>query len=324
MVVLLFIPSLGPAYLARLYPESLWQVLFTYPYVPAIKAGVLFLPLLLPPLASWIACRSPVRVGSLLLLWSCLPLLLVGLYFWLESVPTDDTRLLILRLGFAFSFLLTLVETISLTLLLRSQEQAPRLVNQSDTLPFAQDQPNIRSDHNVGERRLEHIGTRRSLPSLVLPLILVLLCYLLIFLSLFFPYVDTWDDYDIGVTQTTGWQLSGEWLVYMGVLSVALFLLIYAIASLPFMPIQNHSLLFRSIALNHLFNLLGFLSSSLLLIPPLIFVGDLHGPFQRVDPAFGIPSAAFLLASIVSGLSLSRVLELRSGTRLAPAPTFPP
>jgi len=110
----------------------------------------------------------------------------------------------------------------------------------------------------------------------------------------------------------------------MGVLSVSLFLLIYAIASLPFTPIQNHSLLFRSIALTHLFNLLGFLSSSLLLIPPLIFVGDLHGPFQRVDPAFRMLSAAFLLASIGSGLSLSRVLELRSGTRLAPAPTFPP
>jgi len=324
MLVSLFIPSLGPAYEARIVPESLWQALFTYPYVPTIKAGVLLLPLLLPPLASWIACRSWVRVGSLLLLWSCLPLLLVGLYFWLEGGPTDDPRLLVLRLGFAFSFLLTLVEAISLTLLLKSQEQAPRLVNQSDTLPFAQDQPTISSDHNVGERRLEHIGTRRSPPSLVLPLIFVLLCYLLIFLSLFFPYLDTWDDYDMGVVQTTGWQLSGEWLVYMGVLSVSLFLLIYAIASLPFTRIQNHSLLFRSIALNHLFNLLGFLSSSLLLIPPLIFVGDLHGPFQRVDPAFGIPSAAFLLASIVSGLSLSRVLELRSGTRLAPAPTFPP
>jgi hypothetical protein len=232
-----------------------------------------------------------------------------GLVLLAGGPPTDDPQLLVLRLGFAFSFLLTLVETISLPLLLKSQEQAPRLVNQSDTLSFAQDQPNISSDHNVGERRLEHIGTRRVLPRLILPLILVLLCYLLIFLSLFFPYVDTWDDYDPGIFQTTGWQLSGGWLASMGVLSVSLFFLIYTIASLSFTPIQKHSLLFRSIALNHLFNLLGFLSSSLLLIPPLIFVGDLHGPFQRVDPAFGIPSAAFLLASIGSGLLLSRVME---------------
>ncbi len=187
MVVRLFIPSLGPASEDRLVPESLWQMLFAQDTpAPAIIAGFLFLPLLLPPLASWAACRSRVSAGSLLPLWSYLPLLLVGLLFWLLG-PTNDPQRLVLRVGFALSFLLTLVETISLPLLLRSQEQAPRLLNQSETLLSAQDKPARRSDPWEGERRSEYTGTRRSLPSLVLPLILVLLCYLLIFLSLFFP-----------------------------------------------------------------------------------------------------------------------------------------
>ena len=325
MVVSLFIPSLGPASEDRLVPESLWQMLFAQDTpAPAIIAGFLFLPLLVPPLASWAACRSRVSAGSLLPLWSCLLLLLVGLLFWLLG-PTNDPQRLVLRVGFALSFLLTLVETISLPLLLRSQEQAPRLVNQSETLLSAQDKPARRSDPWEGERRSEYTGTRRSLPSLVLPLILVLLCYLLIFLSLFFPYLDTSGSYESVSFQTTGWQLSGEWLACTGGLSVPLFLLtLSAIASLSFTPIQKHSMLFRSIALTHLFNLLGFLSSSLLLIFSLSFGGDLHGPFHHVDAAFGIPPAAFLLTSIGSGLLLSRVLELRSGTRLAPAPVFPP
>jgi hypothetical protein len=54
MVVSLFIPSLGPASEDRLVPESLWQMLFAQDTpAPAIIAGFLFLPLLVPPLASW-------------------------------------------------------------------------------------------------------------------------------------------------------------------------------------------------------------------------------------------------------------------------------
>lgn len=330
MIVSLFVPSLGPASEDRLVPENLFQVFFAqYAEVrtpaPAITAGFLVLPLLLPPLASWAACRSPVRMRSLLAVGGCLLLLLVGLLFWLLG-PTDDPQRLVVRLGFALSFLLTLVETISLPLLLRSQEQA-RPANQSERLLSTQDQPARRSDPWEGERRSEHTGTRRALPRLVWSLILVLPCYLLIFLSLFFPYLDTSGGYEPVSFQTTGWQLSGEWLACTGGLSGLLFLLLlipYAIANLPFKPLQKHSLLFRSIALTHLFNLLGFLSSSLLLLYSMAFVGDLHGPFQSVDAAFGIPPAAFLLASIGSGLLLGRVLDLRSGMRLAPAPAFPP
>ena len=155
MIVSLFVPSLGPASEDRLVPESLLQVLFAqYAEVrtpaPAITAGFLVLPLLLPPLASWAACRSPVRMRSLLPQWNCLPLLLVGLLFWLRG-PTDDPPHLILCLGFALSFLLTLVETISLLLHLRSQEQAPGRVNPSETLPSAQDTPARRSDPWEGE-----------------------------------------------------------------------------------------------------------------------------------------------------------------------------
>lgn len=324
MIVSLFVPSLGPASEDRLVPESLLQVFFAqYAEVrtpaPAITAGFLVLPLLLPPLASWAACRSPVRMRSLLPLGSCLPLLLVGLLFWLMG-RTDDPERLVVRLGFALSFLLTLVETISLPLLLRSQEQA-RLVNHSGHLPSAQDKPARGSDPCEGEI-WEHTGTRRALPSLVLSITLVLLCYLLIFLSLFFPYLKTSGGYAPVSFQTTGWQLSGEWLGCTTGVSFLVLLFLLALSQvvrMSFTPIQKQSLLFRSIALNHLFNLLGFLSSSLLLIFSLGFVGDLDGPFQSVDAAFGIPPAAFLLASIGSGLLLDRVsliAEVTSHDRL--------
>jgi hypothetical protein len=95
MVVSLFIPSLGPASENRLVPESLWQMLFAQDTpAPAIIAGFLFLPLLVPPLASWAACRSRVSAGSLLPLWSCLPLLLVGLLFWLLGPTKMPYRVL--------------------------------------------------------------------------------------------------------------------------------------------------------------------------------------------------------------------------------------
>lgn len=328
MIVSLFIPSLGPASEDRLVPESLLQVFFAqYAEVgtpaPAIPAGFLILPLLLPPLASWAACRSPVRMGRLLPLWSCLPLLLVGLFFWLLG-PTDDPQRLPLRLGFALSFLLTLGETIALPLLLRSQEQT-RLVNHSEHLPAAQDQPARRSDTGSGTRQEEHTGTRRAGPSFVLLLTLLLLCYLLIFLSLFFPYTETSGGLEPVSFQTTGWQLSGAWLGWMGglmVLTVPLFFLTpYTLAYKSFTPMQKDLLLFRSLALTHLFNLLGFLSSSLMLLTS--STGDLYGPFTRVDAAFGIPPAAFLLASIGSGLLLNQLLEPQRGASPFQAPGVP-
>ena len=302
MIVSLFIPSLDPALADRVVPESLWQMLFVQQglVAPEIMAGFLVLSLLLPPLASWAACRSPVRMGSQLPLWSCLPLLLVGLFFWLRG-PTDDPQRLVVRWGFALSFLLTLGETIALPLLLRSQQLAGP------------------ANHS------EHIGMRRSMPRLVLLLTLLLLCYLLIFLSLFFPFTDTSGGLEPVSFQTTGWHLAGAWLGWTGGLMVVtvpfFFLTPYALAYTSFTPMRKDLLLFRSLALIHLFNLLGFLSSSLMLLTSP--GGDLYGPFTHVDAAFGIPPAAFLLASIGSGLLLSHLLEPQHGARPLQAPGVP-
>jgi MFS family permease len=300
-----------------------------------VTAFVEFIVLALPPLAAWVASRFPVRMIGLLGVWLSLPLILAFFLVyaafglgpgWLSRATP---LIWIPPLGLALSFTLCLVLAILLPLI-RAHERAALLVSRPERPTSAQDESTERFHIPASEMRTEHTSIDLRLLGLAF---LGLLCHLIIFLSLFFTYTEIYNPYDIEnpITRTTGWQMIGSGfqpqtyylpipsipavvaILLLAVLILPALIYLACLLLIPFKSAKIGTLLFKSIYLSYLLNIIGFSLSSIGLVFSLLFRGgDLHNPVQSTDAAFVVPPVAFLLS-----LLCSRVL-IGSGLRPRP------
>jgi hypothetical protein len=165
----------------------------------------------------------------------------------------------------------------------------------------------------------------RYLLSLIL---LDLLCHLLIFLSLYFPYTETYDPYEQATFRATGWQMlgGGFQLAMLWPTREAVAIVLLAALILPVFPNLSCLLLFplksewkdvllgKGFYLNCLLNTVGFALSSSALTLSLLFLGaDFNKETHRIDTAFGILPAAFLLSLVCSCVLLGHFLQRTGG-----------
>jgi hypothetical protein len=308
--------------------ETVWQALFPTNFLRddlyffVILALILLGALALPPLVSWAAARSPVRMMSLVSVWVSLPLTLVAWLFctvqlWsLVNGFRSASRLAIFvpPLGFVLSFAFCLVLAPSLPRLL-AHEQAALARSRPEHLTSAQDERAERVHASEGETRPKYAGTGRFLPSLAVS---GLLCHLLVFLSLFFSSTETYDPYMMATFYTTGWQvlLGGDIRAFflLPVLILPIFPYLFCLLLIPLKSEWKDVLLRKSFALNGLLNMVGFV----LIIVTLAFslIGDFNKENHRLDAASGIPLAAFLLSLICSSVLFGHFLQRRTEARL--------
>jgi hypothetical protein len=330
-----FVPSLSDP------QENLWQVLippwnglFAFDRDPSvIIACLMFIPLVLPLCAAWTATRLPARLLSLVGMWISLPLIFLAWFFWavlaLELYAPSSglggilkLALFVPSLGFALSSLFCLLLTRYQRRLFEIQEAALD-ASQSEYSSSAHDENVGHTPALKKETRSAHTGVNRLLPGPALFTILTsagLLCQLLVFLSLSLPYTLTIIyDPSVKTFHTTGWQVFG---LQAPSAALALFLLIIpllpVLASLLYrlpVPLEKalkETLLEGSIYASYLLNMLCFLLSSIVLVYSLLFVGeDVNQGARWLDAAFGIPSAALLVALICSGYLRGYLLQQR-------------
>ncbi len=303
--------------------------------------------LVFPPLASWVAFRFPVRMMSLVGVWISLCLTLVaglffsGLFWSPPALYSDGSSVLGLSLadlvfriplfGFGLSFILCLVLAIRLPLI-RAHEQAALRVSWLEGLASIREASRERAHISEEETRPSRAGKDFRLPLFAF---LGLLCHLLIFLSLFFTYIDYYDPYGDTVlpTPTTGWQLLAQAfqpqtspraaimpplpapLAIVLLTTLILPALIY-LACLVLWPVKSElkdTRLRKSVYVCYLLNLIGLsLSSFYVMFSWLSHGGDLHDPVQDTSLAFAIPPIAFLLSLACSYLLVNH-FRLRSG-----------
>jgi hypothetical protein len=333
---------------------STWQGGFQYQLTPAVVGNsvtfndVVFLalfqlgPLVLPPLAAWVAFRFPTRLVSLVGLWISLALtfmacLLQVLPFFSRMPPglslLPDLSLaglitLILPLSFGLSSILCL----ALALRLPLQKRSALRMRRSEALAVMGAESGERSRLSAEGRPLAQVSKGFGL---TIAASFGLLCHLLIALSLFFPYVDYYDTYGQAgwPAHITGWQLLGEPFqpvalrittlmpplsVHLAmVLLVTLILpaLIYLVCLAPW-PLKGElrdKRLRISVSLGYVLNLIGLsLSSFFVALSLLSHGGDLHDPFQNTDLAFAVPPIAFLFSLACSSVVVTH-LRPRSG-----------
>ncbi|HXR65650.1 MAG TPA: hypothetical protein VN729_06995 [Ktedonobacteraceae bacterium] len=330
--------------------ESLWQVLippwnglFAFDRDPSvIIACLMFIPLVLPVCASWAATRLPTRLLSLVGMWISLPLIFLAWFFWavlaLELYAPSSglggilkLALFVPPLGLALSSLFCLLLTRYQRRLFEIQEAAPD-TSQSDYSSSAYDEDVGHSPTLKKETRSAYTGAKRFLPGPALFTILTsagLLCQLLVLLSLSLSYTRTITyDPSVKIFHTTGWQVFG---LQTPSAAIAFFLLIIpllpVLASLLYrlpVPLERtlkETLLEGSISFSYWLNMLCFLLSSIVLVYSLLFVGaDVNQGARWLEAAFGIPSAALLVALICSGYLRGYLLQRRLAAQLASAP----
>jgi hypothetical protein len=326
--------------------ESLWQVLippwnglFAFNRDPfVIIACLMFIPLVLPVFASWIATRLPARLLSLVGMWISLPLIFLSWFFWvvlaLELYSPSSGLGGILKLaifvpplGFALSSLCCLILTRYQRRLFEIQATALD-VSQSEYSSSARNE-GAEYSPTLEKEATTHTGMRRFLPGAALFNLLFsvgLLCQVLVYLGLSLPYTLTITyDPSVEIVHTTGWQVFG---LQTPSAAVAVFLL-----AIPFLPILasllswlpvplkkalKDTLLEGSIYLSYWLNMLCFLLSSIVLVYSLLFVGaDVNQGVRWLEAAFGIPSAAFLVALICSGYLRGYLLQRRLAAQLS-------
>ncbi len=213
---------------------SAWQRIFPVQTDPALVGSysvfinvvsfTLFLgvPLVLPPLAAWLALRFPTRMVSLVSLWISLPVTLIAylvcsLFFevplFLPFPNTSQQPALspvsyIPPYAFVISFILCLILTILLPLI-PTYKQNTLHMSRSESLASTQKESGEQSHFSAEETLPVRAGKGFRLPTFAS---LGLLCHLLIALSLFFPYIDYYNPYGDALQPTliTGWQLLSE------------------------------------------------------------------------------------------------------------------
>ena len=311
--------------------ENLWQVLlppgnglFAFSRAPfIIIATIMFIPLIFPPCASWVAARSPLKLMGLVCTRVSLPLLFVAWFFWtvlaLELYSPASGVQGFLRLvlfapvgGFALAFCLCF----GLARYLR------RLKVQDISL-----RKNVltEDEYQLSEERAKTVkyDTSQLLPRFSLFISLTafsLLCQALVILSFFLPYTETYDSYKGASLHVTGWQTLG---LGFPLAIIALFLLFIpllpALASLlrrfsvALQPARQETLLRGSIYLSYWLNMVCFILSSIILEYALLFIGaNFNKETHWLDAAFGLPAMAFLLTLLCSGIL--RVYTLRPAT----------
>ena len=333
---------------------STWQGGFQYQITRAVVGDsvtfidVVFLalfqlgPLVLPPLAAWVAFKFPTRLVSLVGLWISLALTFMACFLqvlpFFSRMPPGLSLLpdlslaglitLILPLSFGLSSILCLALALRLPLKPRSAQSMSR------ALALA-----VMGTESGERSRLSAEGIPSALASkgfrLTIAASLGLLCHLLIALSLFFPYVDYYDPYGQALWPTliTGWQLLTEPFqpaalritTLMPPLSVPLAMvllvtlilpaLIYLVCLAPW-PLKGELRakgLRISVSLGYVLNLIGLsLSSFFVALSLLSHGGDLHDPFQNTDLAFAVPPIAFLFSLACSSVVVTH-LRPRSG-----------
>ncbi|HEY1353010.1 MAG TPA: hypothetical protein VGF67_25630 [Ktedonobacteraceae bacterium] len=241
------------------------------------------------------------------------PVVIAGLFF----LPARSVSGSLLHWGSGLSFLLILVEAISLARALGVQQT--RASGQPEHWPGTRDAA-------VWQEERSSVNWRLCV-SLIL---LCLLCYLLVSLSLFFPYTDTEGGLEPVSFQTSGWAVFAHWLTTM--LPAGLFLTFVLAALLAlllvltrtrqlFRFLRERPVLLGTVICCHLFNLLGLVLCVGVLLIAILNTGDLHGPFQIIEATFGTAPGAFLLALLGSGLLLAHFLEPRREATAFPAPT---
>ncbi len=284
--------------------------------------------LALPPLTSVALFRSPTWMMGLLGVWISLPLTLfycyvqvfIALYYPVIGV---SPAVWFPPVGFALSFLSCLALALYLPLL-RARSQRRRAMGRPDYLEAGQHEGAEHVSHPDGGE-LPAYTTRRSLwPH---PAFIGLLCYLLIGLSLLFPYIELDNDYcNCLLVGMTGWQLIGNafgpynlftrdshLLLAALVLPLVLPVLISLAGLLPFPRKSDHreALLLQSPYLSYLLNMMGFSLSLVVLALSLFYPGGDYHSILHPDVALVVPSAAFLLSLLYSTVLLDSRLRLR-------------
>ncbi|HEY3991889.1 MAG TPA: hypothetical protein VGM01_03310 [Ktedonobacteraceae bacterium] len=311
--------------------ENLWQVLlppwnelFAFSHAALIIiASIMFIPLIVPPVAAWVAVRSPLKLMGLVCIRVSLPLLFASWFFWsvlaveLYSPASGVQGALRLVLfapvcGFALAFCLCL----GLAGCLR------RLKVQNTSFSMSQS--------TQDENQLPGEGEKTAFPatSLLLPRLFVLtafglLCQVLVILSLFLPFTETYDPYKGVAFHITGWQTLGLGFPLALIMLLLLFIPLFPLfatllyrSSLSLKFVQKNTLLAESINVSYWLNMLCFILSSIILEYSLLFIGaDFNKETRWLDAAFGIPSLAFLGALLCSGIL--RVYALRYTTESA-------
>jgi hypothetical protein len=279
----------------------------------------------------------------LLAVWFSLPSILVSFFLWMPNLLSfysangfligPQLLYLVPTLGFGLSFMLCLVLAIRLPLIW-AREQATLRVHWPDVLASMRDENSERFDFSEEETLPARAGKDFRLPILAC---CGLLCHLLIFLSLSFPYIDYVDPYGyildsaryrdaVQPIATTGWQLLGEGFqpptlpraailpplsppLAIAILAALILPALIYLACLLLLPVSGpwkDNRLRESIFLSNMFTLIGLgISSIWLLSSWFSYGGDLHDPFQDTDIAFAILPVAFLLSLICSRALLS-------------------
>jgi hypothetical protein len=276
--------------------------------------------LALPPLASVAVLRSRWSRIGLLGLWISLPLTLtsclyfvgtwlpwsevyhsvspaVWLRFYLSSLAASPAAWLPIP-GLALSFLACLVLALRLPLV-GAREQARVPISRSLHLEASQ-HASAAQVASSSEGEAAHATSWGSRPLFAC---IGLLCHLVIGLSLFFTYTDTFA-YEL----TTGWQLLGEAL-QGGILLAAVAMLLLAALVLP-LPIYLTSLLpsswksdrtarllYSGASISKVLILLGLSLSGTILLLSWLFRGwDHENPVGTPHLAFVVPPLALLLS----------------------------
>jgi hypothetical protein len=278
--------------------------------------------LALTSLASVAVLLSPSRMMGLIGVWISLPLTLFYYFFWEYTALYYHDHIGVSPavwfppVGFALSFLSCLALALYLPLL-RARSQGRRATGRPDYLEAGQHEGAEQVSHLDGGE-LPAYATRRSLwPH---PAFIVLLCYLLIGLSLWFPYIELDDGMEGGLLfGMTGWQILGnafgprnDFTRDSHLLPLVLPVLISLAGLLPFRRKSDHreALLFQSPYLSYLLNTMGFSLSLVVLALSLVYPGgDLH-TVLHTDVAFVVPPAAFLLSFLYSTVLLDSRLRL--------------
>jgi hypothetical protein len=157
----------------------------------------------------------------------------------------------------------------------------------------------------------------RSKTALVYGLaILGLLCHLLIFLSLFFPFADLYDPY-VGLFRETGWQVIGNTGILIPFLILPVFPYLACLLPIILKSKEKKELLQTFFSLSWPLNIIPFI-----LFPFCVTFkfGDFDKQTLSMDAAAGIPLAVFLLALFCSiALSILLSLLLRPGAGKDPS-----
>lgn len=321
---------------------SLWLALlptlhglFAFSRAPyTLAAFLMFVPLFLPLLAVWGAAKPATRLISLVGLWISQPLVCIALFFWsllaLELYTPSSVLHGLLScipfvppVGFVLSLLLCFVAARYVRRLLAEKAVAPARNTQA-----------LRNEEEV-----EYAGSQEIPPAVdvkrnqLLPGWMAFgfltfsgfLCQVLFIMSLFFPYITTYDPYADATWTITGWQMFG-----LNSFSAPIMIIVLLVPLLPalsvmvgrlplsFLPVQKEHLLAGSITLSYWLNLLGFLLSGIVLANILLFIGtDFNKEIHWPAAVSVLPTSTFLLALLCSGILRACSMQWQSQAKAA-------